>query len=497
MSGSFAPTAIVCFLIFSTTFAGRVPGSAAAAEGRLNVLMIAIDDLGNVLSSAGHPTGKTPQLDRFAASAVRFDRAYNQIPLCNPTRASLMTGLRPDTIGVYDLDRHFREQVPDVITLPQLFRQQGWYTARVGKLYHYDVPAHIGSSGLDDAPSWDHVVNPKGRDVTDEAMITNPTPEKKVSAALSWLEAEGTDEEQTDGMIATEAIHILEQRAAESAGDAFFLGVGFFRPHTPFVAPKKYFDLHPLETIQLPSAPADDRDDIPTAAFAHNNPSPNYGLDPLTCRKALQAYHASVSFVDAQIGRVLDTLDRLGLASRTLVIICSDHGYHLGEHLGVWQKRMLFEESARAPLLIRLPGAEGNGRVCRRIVEFVDIYPTAADLCDLEVPPALAGRSLRPLINDPQQRWEHAAFTQVLRPADARLPQAVMGRSIRSERWRYTEWSEGLQGIELYDHDHDPQEFINLASRPEFQQVIDSLKKQFSGKAIGVVPRPPFNPARL
>ncbi|HCN76710.1 MAG TPA: iduronate-2-sulfatase, partial [Verrucomicrobiales bacterium] len=195
-------------------------------------------------------------------------------------------------------------------------------------------------------PSWDVVVNPKGRDAHDEALIINPTPEKPVSAALSWLAADGADEEQTDGMIATEAIALMEKHA----GRPFFLSVGFFRPHTPFVAPKKYFEMHPLESIRLPDAPADDRADIPVAAFAHNNPVPDYGLDELACRRALQAYRASVSFVDAQVGRVLDALERLGLAENTIVVLWSDHGYHLGEHLGVWQKRTLFEEGARAPL---------------------------------------------------------------------------------------------------------------------------------------------------
>ncbi|MDZ4849510.1 MAG: sulfatase [Pirellulaceae bacterium] len=470
--------------------------TVSAAE-RLNVLMIAVDDLGNVLNSERKSTCKTPHLDAFAFSSVRFDRAYCQLPLCNPTRASLLTGLRPDTIGVYDLDRHFRDQVPDAVTLPQFFRQQGWFSARVGKLYHYDVPAGIGTNGLDDAPSWDYVVNPKGRDVAEEAIIVNPTPEKKVSAALSWLAAEGTDEEQTDGQIASEAIEILEKQIAGRDKKPFFLGVGFFRPHTPFVAPKKYFDLYPLESIELPKAPENDRDDIPIAAFAHNNPTPNYGLDELTCRKALQAYFASVSFVDAQIGRVLDAVQRLGLASNTVVVIWSDHGYHLGEHRGAWQKRTLFEESSRAPLLFRVPNAKGNGKACKAIVEFVDIYPTIVDVCGLEIATSLAGRSLRPMLDAPQQDREGAAITQVLRPADSRFSQPVMGRSIRTNRWRYTEWDEGREGIELYDHNNDPNEFHNLATEPTFQAQMVALKQQLSSKAIGTPPSTPFNPARL
>ncbi len=467
--------------------------SAGASEPRMNVLFIALDDLGNVLGSAGDPRGATPNIDRLAASGVRFDRAYCQIPLCNPSRASVLTGLRPDATEVYDLARHFRAARPEVKTLPQLFKEAGWFTARVGKLYHYDVPRGIGTDGLDDAPSWQQVLNPKGRDVAEEAMIVNPTPARPVSAALSWLAAEGGDEEQTDGMIATEAIRLMEARQ----GEAFFLGVGFFRPHTPFVAPKRYFDRHPLESIRLPEAPSDDRADLPAAALAHNNVVPHYGLDEPTRRKALQAYYASVSFVDAQVGRVLDALDRLGLAERTLVVLWSDHGYHLGEHGGIWQKRCLFEESARAPLIVRDPRAAGNGRACARVVEFVDLYPTVAERCGLRAPAELPGRSLRALLADPAAAWDGAAVTQILRPADARLPEATMGRSIRTERWRYTEWNEGRAGTELYDHAADPREHRNLAARPEHAATIRELRARLAERARGTPPATPFDPARL
>ncbi len=486
MKSESSPRALLGSL-FLALLAFALPTVAAQ---RLNVLFIAVDDLGNVPGPAGHPGLTTPHLDRLAATGVRFDRAYCQIPLCNPSRASVLTGLRPDATGVFDLERHFRATVPAAVTLPQLFRSNGWFTARVGKIFHYDVPKGIGTDGLDDAPSWAQVVNPKGRDVADEKLITNPTPEKPVSAALSWLAADGSDEDQTDGMIATEAIQLMEQRR----GEAFFLGVGFFRPHTPFVAPKKYFEMYPLESIRLPVSPANDRDDIPPAAFAHNNASPNYGLDELTCRQALQAYYASVSFVDAQVGRVLGALDRLGLADRTLVVLWSDHGYHLGEHGGVWQKRTLFEESARTPLLIRAPGAKGNGSVCPRIVEFVDIYPTVASLCGLTSPKTVAGRSLVPLLADPSRAWDGSAVTQILRPGN---DAPFLGRSIRTERWRYTEWNEGTLGTELYDHATDPQEFNNLVRSAVAKEVVPVLQQQLKAKASGAVHKSAFNPARL
>ena len=460
-----------------------------------NVLFIAIDDLAPALRCYGNLIAKTPNIDRLATSGVRFDRAYNQLPLCNPTRASVMTGLRPDTIKVYDLDRHFRDEVPKAITLSQTFMLNGWWAGRVGKIYHYNVPASIGTDGFDDPPSWQETVNPKGRDKADEALIFNAEPHRKISAALSWLAADGADEEQTDGMITTEAIKMMQSKR----GQPFFLGVGFFRPHTPYVAPRKYFEMYPLKEMRLPYAPKGDRDDIPTAAFAHNCPVPNYGLDELTLRKALQAYYATISFVDAQVGRLMAALKRLRLADNTIVVLWSDHGYHLGEHNGIWQKRTLFEQASRAPLIIRAPGASGNGTVCRRIVEFVDIYPTLTDLAGVKPPTALEGRSLRPLLDNPLVKWDGHAITQVLRPADKRLAKPVMGRSIRTERWRYTDWAEGDSGVELYDHASDPMEFNNLALEPDpvARVVMQQLRKLLEKKASGKVPTTPFNPERL
>ncbi|GAB5561637.1 MAG: sulfatase [Synoicihabitans sp.] len=465
------------------------------AFARPNVLFIAVDDLAPSLRCYGDLVAKTPHIDRLAATGVMFERAYNQLPLCNPTRASVMTGLRPDQIKVYDLDRHFREEYPDVITLSQQFKNAGWFTARVGKIYHYNVPASIGTDGFDDPPSWQLTINPKGRDKDEEHLIYNAEPNRKISGALSWLAAEGTDEEQTDGMIATEAIRLMTERQDEP----FFLGVGFFRPHTPYVAPKKYFDMYPLRDMRLPYAPADDRDDMPTAALAHNNPVPHYGLDELTARKALQAYYATVSFVDAQVGRLMAALEELDLVDDTIVVLWSDHGYHLGEHNGIWQKRTLFEQSSRSPLIIRAPGQTGNGTASPRVVEFVDIYPTLFDLFGFKAKHELAGRSLTPLLADPIRPWDSYAITQVLRPSDDRFPTPVMGRSIRTERWRYTDWDEGIRGQELYDHYADPMEFNNLALSPDAEAtaVIHRLRPLLVKKASGQIPTTPFNEPRL
>lgn len=477
-----------------STFSQLLANELEAAKRPTNVLFIAVDDLACTLGCYGDLIAKTPNIDRLAASGVSFQRAYNQLPLCNPTRASIMTGLRPDTIKVYDLDRHFRDEVPDVVTLPQSFQNAGYFAARVGKIYHYNVPASIGTDGFDDPPSWNQTVNPKGRDKAEEALVYNAEPHRKISGALSWLAAEGTDAEQTDGMIATEAIKLMQENKKEP----FFLGVGFFRPHTPYVAPKKYFDMYPVETLRLPYAPQGDRDDIPTAAFAHNCPVPNYNLDEATLLKATQAYYACVSFIDAQVGRLLNALDALELTDNTIVVFWSDHGYHLGEHNGVWQKRTLFEQGARAPLIIRDPSSTGSGP-CQRIVEFVDLYPTLTELAGIQSPEGLEGRSLSPLLNDPLSEWEGYAITQVLRPADDRLPEQVMGCSIRTERYRFTEWGEGKYGSELYDHHADPGEFNNLAIEPDAQskEIMEKLRPQLRSRASGKIPNVPVNPARL
>lgn len=490
------PTAswlLLCLVFIQISSQCFAQDEQAQANAQPNVLFIAVDDLACALGCYGDLVARTPNIDRLAAEGTCFLRAYNQLPLCNPTRASVMTGLRPDQIKVYDLDRHFRDEVPDVVTLSQSFQAAGYFAARVGKIYHYNVPASIGTDGFDDPPSWNRTVNPKGRDKTDEALVFNAEPHRKISGALSWLAADGADAEQTDGMIATEAIKIM----AEKKDAPFFLGVGFFRPHTPYVAPKKYFDMYPVQSLRLPFAPHGDRADIPTAAFAHNCPVPNYGLNEATLLKATQAYYACVSFVDAQVGRLLDALDELGIADDTIVVFWSDHGYHLGDHNGVWQKRTLFEQGARSPLIIRTP-TENSGH-CNRIVEFVDIYPTLTDVASIKSPATLAGRSLRPLMQNAVADWNGYAVTQVLRPADDRLPEQVMGCSIRNDRYRYTEWGAGKHGFELYDHQTDPNEFHNLAKQPDAKvdAVIRKLRPLLRSKASGEIPTVPVNPKRL
>src|SRR5436305_10369907 len=334
---------------------------------------------------------------------VKFDSAYCQFPLCSPSRSSLLTGLRPSTTRVFNLSYHFRTGMPDVVTLPQLFKNHGYYAARVGKIYHYGNPGDIGTSGLDDPPSWNHVVNPAGRDKTVlESDIMNYTPRRGLGSAMALLsDRQGRDEEHTDGKVALEAIKLLEQHHDKP----FFIAAGFYKPHTPYVAPSKYFDLYPMEKIQLPKVSEDSQKHVPKPALASTNPWPYMGVNNDQARECKRAYYAAISFVDAQIGRLLDTMDRLKLWDTTAVIFWSDHGYHLGEH-GLWMKQSLFEESARVPLVIVAPGAKGNGKACPRTVEFVDLYPTLADLAGLTPPKNLEGASLRRLLDDPSRAWD-------------------------------------------------------------------------------------------
>jgi iduronate 2-sulfatase len=454
-------------LILGVLACGLLAASARAQQTRPNVLLIMADDLNTDLGTYGHPLVKTPNIDRLASRGIRFDRAYNQFPLCNPSRASLMTGLRPDTLRVYELQTQFRANVPDAVTLPQMFRRNGYYAARVGKIYHYGVPAQIGTSGLDDVPSWDSVVNPKGVDKDEEPLLTNLTPSRGLGSALAFYVSPSSDEEQTDGKVAAETIALLEA----NRNRPFFIAAGFYRPHCPFIAPKKYFDAYPLDRIPVPPVSSSDMARVPAAAL-FTRPL-NWDIPQEGQRQTIRAYYASISFLDANVGRVLSALDRLKLSGNTIVVFMSDHGYNLGEH-GQWMKQSLFERSARSPLIVAGPGVSRRGEASRRVVEYLDLYPTLAELAGLQAPSNVEGRSLVPLVRNPDAEWNHPAFTQVRRGA---APKFFMGYSVRTERWRYTEWDGGTEGVELYDEQNDPGELRNLADDAANKGVISELKR--------------------
>jgi uncharacterized sulfatase len=430
------------------------------------VLLLMSDDLAAHLGCYGHPLAKTPHLDALAKRGVLFERAYCQFPHCNPSRASLLSGLRPNSTRVTNNEDNLYSNVPGVVTLPHLFRQNGYATARCGKIFHLGVPT--GLESMDDPQAWDF-----GMPFKDE----RPYPPARKSAVdvaagagqgLRWTEIASGEEQLCDTDFASTAIEWLEKR---DASKPFFLAVGFHRPHLPLVAPAKYFDIYPFESITLPDEPADDEADIPEPA--RNGSVPGYTLSstPEQRRAAIRAYLACVSYVDAQAGRVLDALKRLGLEENTIVVFAADHGWHLGEHK-LWHKRSLFEESARVPFIVVAPGMKGAGRRSAGLVELLDVYPTLCDLAGVPPPAVLQGKSLRPALNDPAAVLHKAAFTQARRGPNAEN----WGRTVRTTRWRCTEWDEGRNGIELYDHDTDPHEYTNLANDPRHAGVLTELR---------------------
>jgi iduronate 2-sulfatase len=436
-----------------------------------NVLFLICDDLNCDLACYGHPQVESPNIDRLAARGVRFENAACQYPLCGPSRASFMTGLYPDQTLVQRNAIYIREHLPNVKTMSQMFRDNGYFATRIGKIYHYNVPKHIGTSGHDDPYSWNYTINPRGRDVDDEDLIFSLRP-GSFGGTLSWLAADGTDIEQTDGIAATEAARLLEAYA--KTGQPFFLAVGLFRPHTPYVAPKKYFDMYPLEQIVVPTTPDGYLDTLPEPARKSiTRKKDQLDLPDKLARQAIQAYYASITFADAQLGRILDTLESRGLAKDTIVVFTSDHGYHMGEH-GHWQKTTLFDNASRVPLILATPKMKSAGVATECPAEMIDFYPTLAELCDVTPPAYLSGVSLVPVLNDPDATPRKSALTQY-----------ESGYSIRTPCYRYTEWGEdGSGGAELYDHETDSEELVNLASHPDHAATVKRLSQHLRARIV-------------
>lgn len=442
------------------------PLLAAEPARRPNVLLIMSDDLRDFGGAYTRAVVKTPNLDRLAARGVRFTCAMAQYPVCNPSRTSMLLGLRCEQTGIVGNQQFFREALPDVITFPQLLRQNGFTTRSYGKIFHAaNTGETVRAQWLDLGKSWDHAEILPAASPHRRGEFRNLTGGK-----LPWCEIgilDGDDDEQPDGRTAAAAIRSMEELTA--AGKPWMVAAGFHRPHDPFHSPRKYFDLYPKESLRLHRDPAG-QTDAPPMAIGSGWLSDFARFTDDDRLDFFRAYLAGVSFMDAQVGRLLDALDRLQQWDNTVVIFLGDHGYHLGERAW-WNKNTLFDRSCRAPLLIAAPGVEG-GQVCRAPVELVDLYPTVADYCGAAPPHALAGRSLRPVLTDPARPHKDAAFTLVTRG-----PQRF-GRTVATARWRYTQWSDGA--AELYDHNADPEETRNLADAPAHAAVIAELRQKLA-----------------
>jgi iduronate 2-sulfatase len=434
-----------------------------APAPRLNVLHIIADDLNEDLGCYGHPIVKSPNIDRLAARGMRFDRAYCNYPVCNPSRTSFLSGKRPDTTGIVDNATPTRTYLKDSVMLPQFFRQHGWRTEKVGKIFHT-------GDRFEDPPSWDFDL----RETNEAKQPPEQQVVRKVKGGGVVLDA--ADADTWDGKVARKSVELLE--AAARGGKPFYIAAGFRRPHTPYIAPRKYHELYPPAQMAWPAEPPGHLAGIPPIALTYPPGEPT--LPEARRAEVMSAYFASTSFMDAQVGVLLDALDRLKLWETTVVVFQSDHGYHLGEHGGLHHKMTLFEEGVRVPLIVAAPGIT-PGAVSPRLVELVDLYPTLADLCGLKPPADLEGISFRPLLDDPGRPWKAAAFAVVGRRDrpdkggnNEKLDIHFMGRTVRTERWRYTEWPDGT--AELYDQEADPREYANLAGRPEHTATRAGLR---------------------
>jgi iduronate 2-sulfatase len=444
---------------------------SAKTGKKMNVLFIAVDDMRPLLGCYGDPVVKSPNIDRIAKNGMVFTRAYCQQAVSNPTRASLLTGLRPDETRVFDNAIHFRKNIPEVITLPQNFKNNGYYCLSFGKIFHF-----IDSLSWSE-PSW-HPNRPPF--LTPEGQELVRKNGRKEFTGIPYEAPDVEDNALKDGQTADKVIEAL-QRIKDRT---FFLAAGFLKPHLPLVAPKKYWDLYDPKQFKLADNPFLP-DGTPKYSIGEYEEIRSYLLQspgwPITDEEAIKlihGYNACISYTDAQIGRVIDELERLKLLENTVIILWGDHGWHLGEH-GHWAKATNFEVATRSPLIISVPGQPKKGLSTNALVEFVDIYPSLCDICDIPVGDGLAGVSFKPLLQKPGLKWKEAAFSQ--------FPRAIpgygngMGHSIRTDRYRLTEWTvpgTSFCEYELYDHNNDPKENRNLAKSSEYSDLVKQLSAQ-------------------
>ena len=446
-----------------------IPLFQANAADRPNVLLIMADDFRNFGGAFTSEAVKTPNLDRLRARGTTFERAYVQYPVCNASRTSMMTGLRPEQTGVVGNDTLFRQFLPDIVTMPQLCKEAGWQTHAFGKLYHLGGGKDLAKRAqwMDSDRSWNTARSFEAT-ITGKRMIEGRNVTDGALKWCAWGAADGGDEDQPDGQIAAATVAMI----GELGDTPWFIGCGFMKPHDPFIAPKEYFDLYPGEDLTPWTDPAD-MTPAPANAIGFGGYGEAFGkLTDQEWLELFRAYLACTSFMDAQLGHVLDALDEGKLWDRTLVIFVGDHGYHTGERKW-WNKNTLFERSCRAPMIIAAPGMEG-GRTSDSLVEFTDVYSTVAEFCGLKMPHETPGVSLHPILEDSTATIKDTAFTLVTRGP------GLYAQSVRTERWRFTLWSDGQ--TELYDHESDPEEIHNVAAQnPEIvtklTETIQTLPK--------------------
>jgi iduronate 2-sulfatase len=474
-------------------FPAGFPFSSASEPGkRPNVLFIIVDDLRPEMGCYGSDLVKTPNFDRLARRGLVFSRAYCQQAVCNPSRSSLLTGLRPDTLHVRNNETHFRQRNPDVVTLPQLFKNNGYESLKIGKVFHGTLPDPASWSQPDPPIPVNQVyMSPEIRARQQERAAAA----KEIGRSQTWIDAyirgpateafDAPDSSYWDGAAADAAIAAMWKLRKKQP---FFLGLGFLRPHLPFVAPKRYWDLYKREDIPLapnyflPKGAPRFAINLLTELASYEDfvmaPHPTEGLlSDDQARLLKHGYYACVSFIDAQVGRLLDALDHMKLRQNTIVVLLSDQGFKLGEH-GGWGKLTNFECDTRSTLIISAPGQAREAASTSALVELVDVYPTLCELAGLEKPPNLEGVSLVPLFQDPERTWKTAAFSQFQRGYFNRF----MGRAIRTERYRYIEWRDRLDrrlvAVELYDHETDPMENVNIAKAPGNEGLVKQLAER-------------------
>lgn len=455
---------VICFLLLPTI---------SLLQAKPNVLFIAVDDLRVELGCYGNSHVISPNIDRLAEQGTLFERAYCQQTVCNPSRASVLTGMRPDTLGVWDLYTHFRQNKPDAVTLPQIFMQNGYHAQCVGKIFHnWRQDDWKGDRVSWSVPEFLHY-NTHGND---QPEVDGDLPPNLASGAGGIECRDVPDNAYYDGRIAEKAVSVLKE--LQQNQKPFFLAVGFWKPHTPFNAPKKYWDWYNRETVPVP-VNLDPPIGAPEIALTSSRYSGRDKPDEL--REMHHGHLAAISYLDTQVGKVLDELDQLGLRDNTIIVFWSDHGLHLGEH-GLTRKTTVFELDAAVPMIIATPDHPKGQRVIS-LVELLDLYPTLTDLCDLALPSDVEGKSLVHLLDDPSRLYKSAALTQTPRPnyPKGKRPEN-MGYSLRTDRYRYNEWrnfdTKELIARELYDHVNDPQETVNVAELSVFKNVVAELENQ-------------------